>query len=275
MNNLGFAATYHHAQRTTDDNHEKFKNQALKAQPTKLRPRIHTDKLPPASNITLESIRPFLKDSLIMQSDDIFATAPSIISLQEERATVGKGDVIYACGITNLVEPIYTIYRRNHFYIHPITKECLGYEADVVGTAAIKIIDKISELQILTASEGVTKCNKLLPNYIRPPFADFTVRDAVTPNVGYILEVKEAQDYLGRNNVVVISLGMRDGLQEGDVLEIHQTSSGWSFCSSCPVMLNDKTIGKALVYRIFDKLSLALVTESNQGVQVLDKVRSP
>lgn len=241
----------------------------------KLRPHIRFEELPCEYTLDFSAIKPFIKDSLIMQNDEVIATAPYVIALGHEHNTASTGDKIFACGIKNLTEQLYTIYKPNRFYIHPITKECLGYEAEAIGTAKVNVIDKVSELEILSAREGVEIKAKLLPTYVLPPLPDFTLHKATTLGEGYILSVKEGKDYIGRNHVVVISMGCREGLQEGDVLDIFQTSSGWSFCSACPIHLTDNKIGKALIFRAYDKLSLALIIEATDIINILDQVRSP
>ena len=179
---------------------------------------------------------------------------------------------------------LHRIYRPGKNYRHPVTKECLGYEAIAIGTAELERFcddcETISELLLMTSEEAITVGSRLLPSYTSALPPRLTLRDAKRVPEGFIIDVIDGINTVGRNSVVTLSLGTRDKLQEGNFLEIYQTGKtvvdpsdkSWR---PCKIKLCDTRIGRLLVYKTFEKLSLALVIEATQPIHLLDKVKTP
>ena len=81
---------------------------------------------------------------------------------------------------------------------------------------------------------------------------------------------------LGALSVVAISVGEREGVKPGDVFR----TKSQSIKKEDPVTGEDYFIpeeksGLLLVFRTFDKVSYALITNSNRPIRALDVVVSP
>ena len=85
--------------------------------------------------------------------------------------------------------------------------------------------------------------------------------------------------YAAQNQVVVINKGLRDGIENGHVLEL--LSSGQKVLDKTlsergeVIQLPDERNGVALVFRPFERVSYALVMEIADPVQVGDKLVNP
>jgi hypothetical protein len=99
---------------------------------------------------------------------------------------------------------------------------------------------------------------------------------------GRIIAVVDGISLVGRYQVVVLNRGDQHGLEAGHVLRAFRTGevvddtvrrgrgSGRE-----KVRLPDEPSGTIMVFRSYDRMSYALVMESNSELQVLDSVRNP
>ncbi|MEG7524573.1 MAG: hypothetical protein M3H12_16015, partial [Chromatiales bacterium] len=79
-------------------------------------------------------------------------------------------------------------------------------------------------------------------------------------------------------NVVVLNKGDRDGLEPGHVMKIFQggeTIRDVVAGGGTTVKLPLEEAGLLMVFRIFDRVSFALIMHATQPLHVLDWVRSP
>jgi hypothetical protein len=247
----------------------------------KWKPKIRTSTaVKPTSTLSLETLRPFLRNSLILENKKEFLRAPYVIAQDKNRIEGGPGTMLYVRGMNCSEESAYGIYREGQSYQHPITGEKLGFEAVNVGTAALKAPGDPAVFDVVSVTEAIEVGARLWPSFA----SSFESTLKVTPakhlmEEGFILSVRDGIDQIGRNQVVVISLGYRDGLVPGNTLNIMQTgekvvdsnSKGWR---KCVVQLPDNRIGSVLVFQTYEKLSLGLVLEATEIIHLLDKVKS-
>ena len=78
----------------------------------------------------------------------------------------------------------------------------------------------------------------------------------------------------GQNTVITLSKGARDGLEIGHVLALYHKgeevkNEGEKFT------LPDERYGLVFVFRVFDKVSYALVMNTRLPVQLLDRAQTP
>ncbi len=78
---------------------------------------------------------------------------------------------------------------------------------------------------------------------------------------------------------MVLNKGEQDGLEVGNVLAVYQNGAvirdnfGKDYGEK--VTLPDVRAGIVLVFRTFERVSYALVMESNKAMQIYDNVRNP
>ena len=119
----------------------------------------------------------------------------------------------------------------------------------------------------MTATESIEVGSRLLPSVGSSLPSTLTLHPAKSmPAEGFILSVRDGINQAGPNQVVLISLGQREGLVAGATLDIMQkgpkivdpTYKGWR---KCFVQLPDLRIGRLLVFQTYEKLSLGLILE--------------
>jgi hypothetical protein len=248
----------------------------------KLKPKVRELKsIQPISTLSLETLRPFIRPSVILDDKKQFLNAPYVIAEDKNRIEGGSRTVLYVLGTRCSDESAYGIYREGCSYTHPCTGEKLGFEAIDIGTAELNMSGDPAVFNVVTAREPIEVGARLLPGFASTLPSTFTIRPA-KPMIeeGFILSVRDGLNQAGRNQVVVISLGQRDGLVEGNTLDIMQPgrkiidphSQGWK---KCFVQLPDTRIGSLLVFQTYEKLSLGLILEAREIINLLDKVKSP
>ena len=193
----------------------------------------------------------------------------------------GTGILIFVKGLNHSEDLTHSIYGEGKVYQHPVTGEHLGYEMIPAGEATLTKLGALSELVVTKALEPIEVGMRIFPAYaLNLPTKIRFIPAAKDLEAGYILAGHQAIDEIGSNYTVVLSLGERDGVVEGNYLDIYQNGKTMADPSSKSwrkktIQLPDKRIGRLLVYQVYEKLSLGIVIEATEIVHVLDKVKSP
>ena len=265
-------------------------------------PRVRSESL---SDSALPTLRPslieaFLAEPIIVDEAGLRA-APRIVSAQENRVLLTRGDRAYARGQdgTPLMddqsrEQMFRIFRNATPLKDPGTGEVLGYEAQYVGKAALvrgesttQVENKDGEpssaivpatIDIIGAKEEMRVGDRMLPE---PPrqLQTYTPHAPTGKVEGRIVSVYgSAVVNAAQNQVVVINKGTRDGIESGHVMAILKDGARVvdKTDENRPVMkLPDERNGMLMVFRTFDRLSYALILEITDGVRVGDRLTSP
>ncbi len=103
-------------------------------------------------------------------------------------------------------------------------------------------------------------------------------RAAPVDTEGYIVDTLSDVNkaVLGGYINVALSVGDVDGLRPGHVLAVYQpTSDLRDPVTGERVSMAEERIGLVMVYKVFDRMSLGLVTESQREIRINDRVREP
>lgn len=266
-------------------------------------PRTRIENLAGSALPTLKShlIEPFLAEPVVVGELELNA-APRIVSAQDSRVLLTRGDRAYARGnagaelIDNPAQrqKIYRVFRNATPLKDPMSGEVLGYEAQYVGKAQLaqsestqstvdsagKISTEIvpATIDILDAKEEMRVGDRLLPepprqllNYV--PHASTSAVDARIVSVYGSAVVNAAQ-----NQVVTINRGARDGMESGHVLAILKDGVriiDKTDASKPQIKLPDERNGLLMVFRVFERVSYALVLDITSGVKIGDRLVNP
>ena len=93
---------------------------------------------------------------------------------------------------------------------------------------------------------------------------------------GVILETPNKSAELGALSVVTLNLGEREGVQNGDVFRVlSQRMQRKDPITNKGFEIPEENVGLALVFRTFEKVSYALITNSNRQILPGDILVSP
>lgn len=245
----------------------------------KLGPEVRVE-VPPQEipAIPASAIEPFLSQPLVINAGD-FDSAPRVVATQESRVFTGTGDLIYA---TNNADPQikrWHVFRPGRPLKDPESNEVLGIEAVYLGSArpAGERAD-VLPLEITSVKQEIGRGDYLVPAE-RPEVMSY-VPHAPTQDInGRVMLIYGGVGEAATNSVVSLSRGKSDGLEVGHVLAIFRTGTTVRnrFGDEKPQthVLPDERIGLAFVFRVFDRVSYALITSATRPVMEGDRVRKP
>ncbi|MDH5409331.1 MAG: LysM peptidoglycan-binding domain-containing protein [Gammaproteobacteria bacterium] len=243
----------------------------------KLSPQARVQPLSRAiTTIPREVIEPFLKHATVLDRDR-FDRLPHIISSFEEHLVAGRGNRIYAANVESETIGTYTVVRPGKPYRDPDSQSILGYEAEHVATARVTRVDgKVTTLDVSESWQEVHNGDRLIPYEDTKSDFYFYPRAPKDEIKGKIVSVFGGVTMIGQYSVVVINKGERDGMVPGHVLAISQAGATVrDVTTRQPVKLPDERAGFLMIFKIFNRVSLGLVLETQRTLSVGDKVENP
>ncbi len=231
-------------------------------------------------------IEPYLTRPLVVEPNGL-DNAPEIIATEENRVILGAGNVAYARGLSNAKEETWHIYRRGKALVDPDTNLTVGYEATFLGSARVRKAGEPSTIEIIAANQEITKGDRLvaagsplIPNYA-PHSPTAKISGRVMSIYGGVGTVGEGS----RNSVVTLNRGRADGIEVGHVLALlrlgavvgqkRDMSGSIEKTSMTGMRVPDERYGLVFVFRVFDRVSYALVMDVSRPVNPLDVVQTP
>ena len=228
-------------------------------------------------------IDPFLTKPLVIERDGL-ERAPRIVGGPDSRVVLATGYKIYVIGLEERDGTNWQIYRPGPALSSPGKKEILGYEAEYLGDAVVDKIAEVSTLTIVNSRKEIVVGDRLVPvpkeriiNY--PPHAPDKAID------GQIIGLPTSLVESGRDAVITLDVGASDGVEIGHVLALYhdpgkvdiwdQKTRFFNQPAKRPLQLPQERIGLAFVFRVFDRISYALVLNSTKQVELGDWVRKP
>jgi LysM repeat protein len=264
-------------------------------------PRVRSQGLPDPSIPTLRAnlIEPFLAEPLIVE-EGVLENAPRIVAGPENRVLITRGDRIYARGtaapLALKAGPAeeWRIFRQAVPLRDPFSKAVLGYEAQYLGKAELvrgesaevlpssegKAVPVPATLDVVSARSEMRVGDRMLPDPGRQ-LVSYTPRapEKAFEGGAVVSMYGESVALAGQNQVVVINKGTADGLEPGHVLAILRSGAAFSDRSQpgqrTDIKLPNERNGLMMVFRPFQRLSYALILNTEEGVKVGDRVASP
>ncbi len=243
----------------------------------KLQPQVHATPIERAiPTIPPQAISPFLSSSGIIDPGELDHLG-YVLSGIEDELILGKLTQIYARGLSGQADQEYLILRTGQPLIHPQTRELLGVEAIHLGRARINTrSEDVSRLAITSSNQAIFPADRLLPVVGEMPLPHFQPRSPESDISGLILHSHFGTSEVGKFDIVIITGGAREGIREGHVFKT-LTDHGFRIDpvtgESYPVP--DSQSGLIMVFQVFEKLSYALIMESNRQIVLGDRYVSP
>ncbi len=252
----------------------------LKLATLKVEPRTRVEQTSAAIPlIPAHIIEPFLSQPLVIDEGGL-ASAPKIIATQEGRVYLGRGDLAYATGDIDEKVASWQVYRPGVALVDPLTKETLGYEAVFLGTAMLERKTDPVTLRIVDSKQEIGTGDRLIPTP-KPDVAEYAPRAPKSAVDGRVLSIYGAGRETGSNRIIAISKGKRDGLEQGHVLALYsygadvRDRSSIFDTSAKVIKLPDERNGLVFVFRVFEKVSYALVMSAQRSVKIGDVAQKP
>jgi hypothetical protein len=239
-------------------------------------PRIYSTRLrEEIPSIPPNVINPFLSAPLVIEDGEL-DQAPRIVATQQDRVFLATGDLAYVEGAAADVD-MWQIYRRGRPLTDPETRATLGFEAFYLGTARQLEPGSPAIFEIVTFKEEIGRGDRLLPA-TPPPLLSYVPHKPESAIDGRVISIYGGVNEAGRFSIIALNRGRNDGLEIGHVLSLQRNrivSQRDDEGRKERVKVPEERYGLAFVFRVFDRISYALVVQSNGPVTVNDFLRTP
>ncbi len=226
-------------------------------------------------SIPPQDIEPFLSEPRVLDKAGL-DSAPRVVALQDNRVIAGAGDHIYTTEV-KARHKLWQIFRPGKALLDPDTQETLGHEAVFLGTARMTKDGSPSSFMVVTSKQEIVSDDRLLaappqdvPNYIpRAPTKKINAK---------VMSIYSGVNFGGPHSVVTLNRGKADGLEPGHVFAVDLAGANVSNRfggQKTNYQLPDSRNGLLFVFRVFDRVSYALVMTSTHPVVIGDTVRTP
>ncbi len=245
----------------------------------KLWPTIRKSPLvEPVPTIPLDAIQSFLSQTRVSSVDEL-EHAAYVIGQTDHRLASVTGDSIYVRGLTSSTVTHYGVYRAGRTYERPLNDKppvLLGMEATFIGEVELQHAGDPATLLVTRSVTEMLAGDRLLPNALASFNSNFMPHLPSTPIEGHIIQVLGGVSNVTRLQSVVIDRGKEDGLEVGHVLVIdHAGGTVDDPFAHKTTVLPPEVAGTLMIFRVFDRVSYALVLEERKAMSVLDVVHTP
>ena len=255
----------------------------------KLSPRIRATDLGNGGipSIPFHLIEPFLNEAVIFERNELEA-APRIVATQEGRVMLSRGELAYVRGeLAN--EREFRIFREPRPLLDPTTRELLGYEANYVGTAEYTRLGEnrtnaAGKAEIVPATFTITSIRQEAGVGDRlavvPPreLTNYAPHAPQGPMNGQIVSLYGDALTAGQNQIVALNRGSNEGMERGHVLALWRDGASIidrTDANRPTVKLPDERHGVLFVFRVFKRMSYALILSVQDPVKPGDRFTQP
>ncbi len=246
--------------------------------PNRLSPRIRdegsTDKAIPS--IPPSIIEPFLTRPLVVEPGGL-DKAPTIVGTEDDRVAMSAGNRVYVSGLSDAATKTWFVYRPGDALIDPDTNQTLGFEAKYLGTADLVAQGELATLRLNHTVQEVSKGDKLIavgkphPIAYAPHAPDTFIKGrviAIHTGAGRFAEA-------GQGAIVALNRGRAEGIEVGHVLALYTQSRTVKVADAGSVQTPEERYGLVFVFRVFERVSYAIVMKIGRPLNNLDVVQTP
>jgi hypothetical protein len=207
------------------------------------------------------------------------ASSGSLTAAFEEKSMLSTLDRAYAkfkSAADMVPGETYVVYRTERTIRHPVTKELVGYQSRILGTAkAVAVDDRAVTVIIGVTNEPIERGDLLGPwteKFLRPVQQRPNARDLTGFIVGAQVDI---MTMLGEQHVVYVDKGRSHGVEEGNVFRVVRNGDPMGQPIGA-IARNDRLpkeiVGDLLVIDVKETTSTALVTRSLRELAIGDRV---
>jgi hypothetical protein len=254
----------------------------------RLSPRVRSQVLDNGAiaAIPLHLIAPFLSEAVVFNGNEL-DKAPRIVATQEGRVMVSRGETAYVRGELGGARD-FRLFRELVPLRDPVTSEVLGFEGRYVGTAEVTRPAETTAVagkpMLVPASFRVTstRLEAVVGDRLSPvpqqELVAYVPRAPGNPVDGRVVSLYGDGLRGGQNQVVALNRGQRDGLERGHVLALWRTgvvAVDRTTPDKAALRLPDERHGLLFVFRVFERVSYALILNVQDPVRTGDRFTQP
>lgn len=243
---------------------------------TKLKPEVRVverdDAIP---TIPPSAIQPFLTSPLVIEEDGL-ESAGYVAAGAEGAFVLGQYSVFYARGVNGAGASYFNIFRPGKRLVHPETGEFLGMQAIHLGEARVLEAGETTKMEITASTQEIDRGDRMVPADENIALPYYQPHAPEQPVDGRIIDIHGAVAEGGPLQVAVLTLGNREGIEQGHVLRIQRRQPPEKDpVTGDMIEIPPQDTGLAMVFRVFDKVSYALILEATRPIHLNDIVTNP
>jgi LysM repeat protein len=254
-------------------------------------PRLRTTDLDGSiPTIPYSAIAAFLGRPSIMTEDQI-RHSPYVVAFRDEHQVAGTANEAYIRDLpAGAAHSSYSVVHIAGPLRDPDdNNSIIAYEAVYTATALIRTSGDPAKSTLTDPARETLRGDRLVSGDLSQTPMNFIPRAPQSQVRGHIIDVVGGTDLVGQYQIVAINRGKRDGLEPGTVLAVDQAGyevsdvyrhSGTigdteSKTFAPKVTLPEERVGTVLVFKVFDRLSYALVVNATDTIHVQYVTRNP
>jgi hypothetical protein len=265
---------------------------AARLDSVKLDPRLRSTALDQAiPTIPYSAIQAFLSHPRLLTRDQI-RTAPYVLAFRDMHQVGGSGIEIYVANLSAEQNARYAVMRVRGELRDPDDNALLGYQGVYTATALVERPGNPAKALLTDTAMETVAGDRLVTDSDEATPVNFALRAPAGDVHGRIIAVVSGTDLIGQFAVVAINRGRSHGLEAGNVLavdsagdtvrdlyrggrDISSMGGGIGTAFAPRVKLPDERSGTALVFKVYDRMSYALIVGASDTIHVRDVVRNP
>ncbi|MDF1762553.1 MAG: peptidoglycan-binding protein, partial [Oleibacter sp.] len=136
--------------------------------------------------------------------------------------------------------------------------------------------DDVITLEVVSTKQQVRNGDRLMETGEGDLRGRFIPKAPGQKIYGQIMSVDDGVSYIGQYDVVALNRGIRDGIEPGHVMLVKSAGAVvYDREAKEKVRLPSEEAGSMMVFRVFDKLSYALIMRAQRPLKVGDYFESP
>jgi hypothetical protein len=265
------------------------------AGPVRLSPRVRTEPLDQAVRaIPYDLLMNFVGRPQLIEKKEL-KNKPYVLGFRDHHIAGSAADEVYARGLKDApAGSRYTIVDIGSELTDPDDGDVLGYIGYYSGTAEVidttfrdRKNEQIAHLDVVDSGREIMQGDRLYPAEVDIG-DDFILHAPSDRDLdGRIIGIVDGVYVGGRYQVVAINRGSRHGLEPGHVVSVfargeeirdrYSRGMNWErFTANTErIRLPSERSGSVLVFKVYDRMSYALIVESVSAMRVGDGIKHP
>jgi LysM repeat protein len=250
----------------------------------RLSPRLRSEELDgPIDTLPYSAIGSFLSKPGVLTEEEILK-APHILAFRDEHMIGGNGHEAYVRNLNAPLNQRFLVMNIGQPIFDFESNEKVGYQANYVATAVVTNPGKITKTLLTESSREALRGDRLISQEGETPLT-FTPHAAKSEVDARIIAIADEATEVGQYQIVVLNRGQRHGLDAGVVLAVDQkgevVQDTWSrrpFGKNPlgeAIELPHERTGTLIVFKVFERVSYALIIGARGPIQVADRAYSP
>ena len=255
----------------------------------RLDPRLRSSELDGSiPTIPYAAIAAFLGRPAIMTEEEI-RHSPYVVAFRDEHQVGSTNNTAYVRELPASPANSYAIVHIAGPLRDPDDNSVIAYEAIYTATAQVERPGDPAKTILSDSARETLRGDRLISGDLSQTPMNFTPRAPAGNVRGQIIDVVGGTDLVGQYQIVAINRGKRHGIEPGTVLAIDEagyevsdiyrrtgTVGDTESTTFAPkVKLPEERVGTVLVFKVYDRVSYALVVNATDTIHVQYVARSP